>query len=70
MKTKIGIDQLHVTSFETGAGPEARRGTVHAHELTVTGACTCFATCQDSCAPSCFPTCWESCAPAETCTCA
>ena len=36
-----------VDSFDAGAA-SPRRGTVRAHELTVTNACTCFDTCQDS----------------------
>lgn len=73
MKRKLSIDQLCVDSFDAGAA-SPRRGTVRAHELTVTNARTCFDTCQDSCYASCFPTCWETCAAActnaDTCNCA
>ncbi|HSU12696.1 hypothetical protein [Longimicrobium sp.] len=73
MKKKLSLDQLRVDSFEAGPATP-RRGTVQAHELTVTGACTCWETCNDSCAASCFPTCWETCARDctnfDTCNCA
>lgn len=72
MKKKLLLDQLRVDSFEAGS-PAPRRGTVQAHEVTVTLACSCFDTCNDTCGPSCAPTCWESCVNctlADTCNCA
>lgn len=42
MRKKLGLDldALAVDSFDTGAGEDAPRGTVHAH-----AACTCRASC-------------------------
>jgi hypothetical protein len=42
---KLSLDALAVDLFGTGAAPGVR-GTVPAHELAVTGVCSCAATCR------------------------
>ena len=62
MKLKLAVEDLRVETFETVAGGDRERGTVHAHESLpgipcATGAPTCPYSCDETCPLSCNPTC-------------